>query len=179
MPDCLQVGEIFLLFEDVSSCGEESCDSSNCSQCEAAMDRQTCGSMGAQDRVQQNSPLTLNEGTVIFSLTAETETIIPTQSETCGDESGQENVLNKTDVVAQKTEMVQSFSASFRQSCYIRNESAEESCETCQIVSGSEEGASPVSAGSPSVSPCQSQESFNSASDGTADLLHVSMEQLG
>nr|WRJ79124.1 timeless-like protein 1 [Sinonovacula constricta] len=33
------VSEIFMMFEDVSSCSEESCDSSNCSQCEAAMDR--------------------------------------------------------------------------------------------------------------------------------------------
>ncbi|XP_060576649.1 protein timeless-like isoform X2 [Ruditapes philippinarum] len=33
------VSEIFVRIEDMSSCGEESCDSSNCSHCEAAMDR--------------------------------------------------------------------------------------------------------------------------------------------
>ncbi|XP_045199744.2 protein timeless-like [Mercenaria mercenaria] len=33
------VSEIFVRIEDLSSCGEESCDSSNCSHCEAAMDR--------------------------------------------------------------------------------------------------------------------------------------------
>lgn len=76
------VSEIFVRIEDLSSCGEESCDSSNCSHCEAAMDRSFpfdpnfCNSptkIGSSDSSRNSSPDFTNN---TISSSAESKTVI-------------------------------------------------------------------------------------------------------
>ena len=143
------------------------------------MDRQFIASTGVIDRARQNSPVTLNEGTVIFSCTAETDTIIPCPSETLGNESGTENIAIEKNNENNVREQKQSFSSSFRHSCCITKQNSGEVCETCQSQNPSLGRTSCTSVAPPSVSPSQSQESFKCSSDTATDLLQVSMEELG
>ena len=142
------------------------------------MDRQYVGSIGS-DKPSQNWSLPLNEGTVVFSCSGESETVIPCPSENFGKDRNLENLESDNNLENGRNKQEKSFTSSFRKSCCITKQNSSEKCESCGSLSLSQEDASPTSVTPPSMSPSDSQDSFKSGSETGADMLQVTMEELG
>ena len=145
------------------------------------MDRQYLGKAGsdrsANARPHRGSPLTLCEGTVTFSCSGETETLIPKGSINFGNDRCFESDGN-TDNENEKQDG-KTISATFRDSCCISKQNATEQCHSCQPMSEDTEYQSPPSVSPPTVSPSQSEECFKCSSETGTDMLEVTMEELG
>lgn len=146
------------------------------------MDRQFASNTGierlTENRVYQGATESVNEGTVIFSCSEESETVIPCPSENFGSNNNlasDENAENKNE----QTEQKRSFSISFSNSCCISKQNSGKKCESCQSLNQGSESANPSSSSPSTVSSSESQESLKCCSDTGTDILQVTVEELG
>ena len=150
------------------------------------MDRQYLGNTGSDRSVKsrfrrdsRSSPISLCEGTVTFSCSGETETLVPNPSN-FGNERCFENEAN-TDSDNEKNGG-KAMSTTFQNSCCVSKKDAKrrEQYHSSKPMSEGSENQTPPSVSPPTVSPSESDECFKCNSEtGTTDMLEVTMEELG